>query len=106
MSYPYQIKTLEQYHETYKKSVQNPTQFWFDIAQHFAWKKPPTDANTILNWNFKEPTIEWFKGCKLNITENCLDRHLEKDANTPAIIWEPNDPEDHHRVLTYQRTTL
>ncbi len=102
MSYPYQIKTLEQYHETYKKSVQNPTQFWFDIAQHFTWKQAPTDANTILNWNFKEPTIEWFKGCKLNITENCLDRHLEKDANTPAIIWEPNDPEDHHRVLTYR----
>jgi acetyl-CoA synthetase len=102
MSYPYQIKTLEQYRETYKKSVQNPTQFWFDIAQHFTWKKPPTDANTILNWNFKEPTIEWFKGCTLNITENCLDRHLENDANTPAIIWEPNDPEDHHRVLTYR----
>jgi hypothetical protein len=69
-------------------------------------RNAPTDANNILNWNFKEPTIEWFKGCKLNITENCLDRHLEKDANTPAIIWEPNDPEDHHRVLTYQRTTL
>ena len=102
MSYPYQIKTLEQYHETYKKSIENPTQFWFDIAQYFTWMKAPTDANTILNWNFKEPTIEWFKGCKLNITENCLDRHLENDADTPAIIWEPNDPEDHHRVLTYR----
>lgn len=102
MSFPYQIKTLEQYHETYKKSVENPTQFWFDIAQHFTWKQAPTDASNILNWNFKEPTIEWFKGCKLNITENCLDRHLEKDANTPAIIWEPNDPEEHHRILTYK----
>jgi acetyl-CoA synthetase len=101
MSYPYQIKTLAHYHETNKKSVENPTQFWFDIAQHFTWKKPPTDANTILNWNFTEPTIEWFKGCKLNITENCLDRHIETIGDKLALIWEPNNPNESARTFTY-----
>ena len=73
----FQIKTRADYEAAYKKSIENPTQFWFDIAQYFTWMKAPTDANTILNWNFKEPTIEWFKGCKLNITENCLDRRQD-----------------------------
>ena len=57
------------------------------------------NGSKVLEWNFKEPNIKWFEGGKLNITENCLDRHLEKNANTPAIIWEPNDPEEHHGFL-------
>src|SRR5690606_17185568 len=56
----------------------------------------------VLEWNFRDPEIQWFKGGKLNITENCLDRHLGLLGNQPAIIWEPNDPEEHHRVLTYR----
>ena len=99
MSYPYQIKSLEQYHEVYKKSVEQPEAFWDDIAQNFLWKKK---WDKVLNWNFKEPKIQWFEGATLNITENCLDRHLEKNGDTPALIWEPNDPEEHHRVLTYK----
>jgi acetyl-CoA synthetase len=55
-----------------------------------------------LDWNFKDPEIKWFTGAKLNITENCLDRHLGTLGNTPAIIWEPNDPEEHHRIITYR----
>jgi acetyl-CoA synthetase len=55
----------------------------------------------VLDWDFNEYKVEWFKGAKLNITENCLDRHLEKLGNKPAIIWEPNSPDEHHRVLTY-----
>jgi acetyl-CoA synthetase len=102
MSYPYQIKTIEEYHKTYAESIANPKQFWFAIAQHFQWKKAPTSVEDSLNWNFKEPKVEWFKGSTLNITENCLDRHLEKNANTPALIWEPNDPEEHYRILTYK----
>jgi acetyl-CoA synthetase len=98
MSYPYQIKSLEQYHEEYNKSIADPASFWADIAEHFTWRKKWDD---VLNWNFKEPKVEWFKGGKLNITENCIDRHLEKYGNQPAIIWEPNDPEEHHRILTY-----
>ncbi|MBC7828889.1 MAG: acetate--CoA ligase [Chitinophagaceae bacterium] len=99
MSYPFQIKSFDQYLAAYKKSVEDPEGFWSEIAADFFWRKK---WDKVLEWNFKEPKIEWFKGAKLNITENCLDRHLEKNANTPAIIWESNDPEEHHRVLTYR----
>jgi len=99
MSYPYQIKSFEAYQDAYKQSIDNPDNFWADIASHFHWRRK---WDTVLNWNFTEPKIEWFKGGKLNITENCLDRHLETMANRPAIIWEPNDPEEHHRVITYK----
>src|SRR5256714_5536314 len=99
MAYPYQIKSLEQYHEAYQQSIKNPDGFWGNIATYFQWKRR---WNKVLEWNFTEPGIEWFKGGKLNITENCLDRHLETMGNVPAIIWEPNDPEEHHRVLTYK----
>ena len=99
MSYPFQITSFQQYLSSYKKSVDNPEEFWNEIAESFYWRKKWTK---VLNWNFREPKIEWFTGGKLNITENCIDRHLEKKANTPAIIWESNDPEEHHRVLTYR----
>lgn len=99
MSYPYQIKTMESYKQDYKQSLENPEEFWGNIAETFTWKKK---WDKVLEWNFKEPDIKWFKGGKLNITENCLDRHLEKNANTPAIIWESNNPDEHHRVLTYK----
>ncbi len=100
MSYPYQIKSLEEYHSAYKKSVQDPKGFWEGIAANFIWRKK---WETVLDWNFKEPKIEWFKGAKLNITENCIDRHLEKLGDKPAIIWEPNNPEERTRVVTYSR---
>ncbi|MBK6397006.1 MAG: acetate--CoA ligase [Bacteroidetes bacterium] len=99
MSYPYQIRSLDQYHSEYKKSIENPEKFWGEIAETFYWTKK---WNNVLEWNFSEPKIKWFEGGQLNITENCLDRHIEKLGNTPAIIWEPNDPEEHHRVLTYK----
>jgi acetyl-CoA synthetase len=100
MSYPYQINSLEQYYLDYKNSIDNPTSFWGNIAQHFTWKKK---WDTVLQWNFEEPKIEWFAGATLNITENCLDRHLEKNANTPAIIWEPNNPNETAITLTYHQ---
>ena len=99
MSYPYQIKTMESYKQDYKQSLEKPEEFWGNIAETFTWKKK---WDKVLEWNFKEPDVKWFKGGKLNITENCLDRHLEKNANTPAIIWESNNPDEHHRVLTYK----
>ena len=98
MSYPYQITSYEGYQEAYKKSVEDPKGFWGDVASHFQWKKP---WDKVLDWNFKEPSIKWFSGAQLNITENCIDRHLVDKANQPAIIWEPNDPNDHHRMITY-----
>jgi acetyl-CoA synthetase len=100
MPYPHQITSFEQYETAYKKSIQDPSGFWEEVAQNFTWRKK---WDTVLNWNFSEPKIEWFSGAKLNITENCLDRYLETQGDQPAILWESNDPEEHHRVLTYKR---
>lgn len=99
MSYPFQIKTAEDYQVAREKSIKDPQGFWSEIAASFLWHKP---WDTVLEWNFKEPKIEWFKGGKLNITANCLDRHLDTLRDKPALIWEPNDPAGHHRVLTYR----
>ena len=85
MPFPYQIKSLEEYKAAYKKSVEDPEDFWAEIAENFTWKQK---WDSVLNWNFEEPKIEWFKGAKLNITENCLDRHLQTSGDQPAIIWE------------------
>ena len=103
MSYPYQIKSLEQYHEAYKKSIDTPELFWNEIAETFSWQKK---WDNTLDWNFSDPKVTWFKGGKLNITENCLDRHLAKNGDTPAMIWEPNDPDEHHRIITYKQLHL
>jgi acetyl-CoA synthetase len=99
MSYPYQIKSYDEYKTAYKKSVDDPEGFWADIASHFYWRKR---WNNVLSWDFSDYHANWFQGGKLNITENCLDRHLGMLGNKPAIIWEPNDPEEHHRILTYR----
>jgi acetyl-CoA synthetase len=100
MSYPYQLTTYEAYNEAYKKSITDPEGFWGAIAENFQWHKK---WDRVLNWNFKEPKIEWFKGGELNITENCIDRHLPAMADKPAIIWEPNNPEERVRIVTYAR---
>ena len=100
MTYPFKINSLEQYHEDYKKSVEQPEEFWGDVASSFYWRKK---WDKVLDWNFTEPKVEWFKGGKLNITENCIDRHLETMAEKPAIIWEPNNPEERTRIVTYAR---
>lgn len=98
MSASYQITSLEQYHHEYKRSVDDPEGFWSDIASEFLWRKKWDKA---LSWNFKEPDVKWFTGGKLNITENCLDRHIANLGDSPAIIWEPNDPKEATRTLTY-----
>ncbi|MGX5689858.1 acetate--CoA ligase [Arcticibacter tournemirensis] len=92
------ISSFENYREVYDYSVAEPEKFWAEIADSFYWRKK---WDTVLRWNFSDPDVKWFEGAKLNITENCLDRHLEKNGDTPAIIWESNDPEEAHRVLTY-----
>ena len=73
--------------------------FGVNVAENFTWKKK---WDKVLDWNFKEPRVRWFDGAKLNITENCLDRHLADKGDQPAIIWEPNDPRDKNRILTYK----
>ena len=99
MSYPYQLTSLEAYQKAYQKSVENPEAFWAEIAENFIWHRK---WDEVLNWNFNEPKIEWFKGGKLNITENCLDRWAESQPETPAIIWEANEPGEAGRIITYK----
>ena len=100
MNYPYQLTSFDAYKEAYKKSIEDPAAFWSDVAHHFTWRKK---WDTALEWNFKEPKVEWFKGGKLNITENCLDRHIPTKGHLPAMIWEPNAPDEAGRILTYSK---
>lgn len=95
-----QIKSLEEYNEVYAKSVANPEAFWAEQAETFTWRKK---WDKVVDWNFREPNINWFVGGKLNITENCLDRHLEERGEQAAIIWEPNDPNAPTKTYTYKQ---
>jgi len=92
------INSFEEYKSQYQQSVENPEKFWENIANTFVWKKK---WDKTLEWNFDEPNVKWFKNGKLNITENCLDRHLQTKGNQTAIIWEPNNPNDEVIKLTY-----
>jgi acetyl-CoA synthetase len=94
-----QVKSFEEYQQSYQLSVDNPEVFWANIAEHFTWKKK---WDRVLDWNFSEPKMEWFGGAKLNITENCLDRHLESNGDDIAIIWESNDPNEPSRKISYR----
>ena len=99
MNYPYQVRTHAEYLNAYQAAANDPEAFWSNVAEHFRWKRK---WDKVLEWNFEEPRIEWFKGAQLNITENCLDRHLDARGDQPALIFEPNDPNDDARVLTYR----
>ncbi len=93
------INNFSDYFQEYQKSVDNPEAFWDDKAEQFVWKKK---WDKTLEWDFNEAKVEWFKGGKLNITENCLDRHLETRPNQPAIIWEPSGTDEKAITLTYK----
>ncbi|MCH7403274.1 acetate--CoA ligase [Belliella kenyensis] len=93
------IHTLSGYFHEYQKSVTQPEEFWARIADSFHWKKR---WDKVLDWNFEEPDVKWFVNAKLNITENILERHLYTIGDRPAIIWEPNDPNEEGRTLTYK----
>ncbi len=96
----YNISTKDQYNSIYQDSVNNPEDFWSDIAsKNFVWKNK---WDTILEWDFNKAKVEWFKGAKLNITENCLDRHLKNNSNKTAIIFEPNNPNESAEKITYK----
>lgn len=92
------IKTFEEYQVAYKQSVDDPEGFWAEVAQQFQWRKP---WKKVLSWDFHEARTKWFEGGVMNITENALDRHLAERGDQPAIIWEPNNPEDRAVTLTY-----
>ena len=97
----YHIKNLEEYYQVYRKSVRNPEVFWEEIAEeHFVWRKR---WNTVLSHDFTKPKVTWFEGAKLNITENCIDRHLQIRGDKTAILFEPNNPEEEAEHITYQQ---
>jgi len=94
-----QIKTLDNYKEAYKKSIENPEKFWEEQANTFVWSKK---WDKVLDWNFTEPKVKWFEGGKLNITTNCLDRHLDTRGDKTALIWVPNEPNAQDKKFTYK----
>lgn len=93
------IQTLSGYINEYQRSVHQPEKFWERIAQSFYWQKP---WDNVLSWNFKGPDIKWFENAKLNLTENIFERHLFTHGEKAAIIWEPNDPNEAHRIISYR----
>ncbi len=99
MNMTQRIKTFEEYQAAYQRSVDHPEQFWAEQAETFHWRRKWDD---VLQWNFRDLEVKWFINGKLNITENCLDRHLETRGDQTAIIWEPNDPNAPHKTYTYR----
>ena len=97
----YHIKHLEEYFKVYRKSVREPEVFWEEIAEeHFTWYKR---WDTILSWDFSKPEVKWYEGAQLNITENCIDRHLLTKGNKTAILFEPNNPKEEAQHITYNQ---
>ncbi|MDJ0644870.1 MAG: acetate--CoA ligase [Flavobacteriaceae bacterium] len=97
----YHIKHLEEYFHVYRKSVRDAETFWAEIAEeHFLWRKK---WQQVLSWDFTKPEVKWFEGAQLNITENCIDRHLTSRPHKTAILFEPNDPKDDAQHITYKQ---
>ncbi len=94
-----QINSLSEYKEIYKQSIDDPELFWGKQAETFSWKKK---WEKVCNCDFDGPNINWFVGGKLNITENCLDRHIAKKGDQTALLWEPNDTNQATRKFTYK----
>ena len=95
----YHIKHLEEYFQVYRKSITEPENFWEEIAEeNFVWRKR---WNNVLSYDFSKPEFKWYEGAKLNITENCIDRHLRTRGDKTAIIFEPNDPKEKAQHISY-----
>jgi acetyl-CoA synthetase len=95
----YHIKHLEEYYKVYRKSVREPKVFWEEIAEeHFVWRRR---WDNVLRWDFSKPEIKWYEGAQLNITENCIDRHLRTNGQKTAILFEPNNPSEAAEHITY-----
>ena len=95
----YVPRSTADYDRLYKESVTNPEFFWEKIALSFIWRKK---WNNVLSFDFNKPEFSWFIGGKLNISENCLDRHLLDKPNQTAILFEPNDPKEKHQEISYR----
>ena len=98
------ITSKQDYDALYQYSVLDPESFWSTIAErNFSWRQK---WDSVLDWNQEESTVRWFDGAKLNITENCIDRHLTTRGNKTAIIWEPNDPAEEAQHITYKELSV
>ena len=96
----YHIKNLEEYYQVYRRSVRDPELFWEEIAEeHFVWRKT---WRKVLEYDFSVPEVRWFEGAELNITENCIDRHLVTRGNKTAILFEPNNPNESPLKISYR----
>lgn len=93
------LHTLSGYLYEYQKSIAQPEEFWARIADSFHWRKR---WDSVLKWNFDGPDVKWFVNAKLNITENIFERHLYTIGDRPAIIWEPSEPTEPTRTITYR----
>ena len=94
----HKISSLFDYTRKYENSISNPEVFWGEVADHFHWRKT---WSKVLDWNFEEPKMEWFKDSKLNLTENIFESLLPTHADKIAVLWEPNDPDSDSVSLTY-----
>ncbi|HQQ97463.1 MAG TPA: acetate--CoA ligase [Cyclobacteriaceae bacterium] len=94
------LTSLAEYQAAYSKSLSDPENFWSEVAEGFTWRKKWT---RVLEWDFRKPEVKWFIGGRLNITENCIDRHLPTRAGQTALLWESNNPNEASRKITYQQ---
>ena len=95
----YIAKNINEYNDLYNKSLSNPENFWSEIASTFSWRNKWTKT---LEYDFNKPEFKWFLNGKLNITENCLDRHVQSNPNKTAILFEPNDPNEAAQKISYK----
>lgn len=96
----YTLKNLEHYCIAYRESVEQPEAFWEAIAaENFVWRKKWT---RVLRWDASIPEVAWFENARLNITENCIDRHVKNNPHKTALIWEPNNPEEPAQHISYK----
>src|SRR5258708_5278542 len=93
------ITSFADYQSEYHQSITDPEKFWADIAEDLTWHKK---WNKVLEWDFHKPEVKWFMGGNLNTTKNCIDRHLPAKANQTAFLWEPNDPKEPAKKISYQ----
>ncbi|NOT38530.1 MAG: acetate--CoA ligase [Saprospiraceae bacterium] len=100
MSYPYQILTEQEYQDKYQQSILAPEKFWAEVASHFSWHRK---WDEVLNYNFETAHTHWFVNGKLNITENCIDKHLKNKGDNIAIIWESNFENEESQFITYKQ---
>lgn len=100
----YHIQSLTQYQEAYQEAVNHPEKFWSKIAEkHFVWRNP---WKKVLAWDFSIPEVKWFDGAQLNITENCIDRHLAVRGQKTALLFEPNNPQEKAQHISYKQLAI